>query len=103
MNEHIPDLLAISTRIAVVGLSDKPSRESYHVAEVLQGALDRTLEGVDTRAGLAFRYTETGPEGLLTGKRALVLRASAGTPTGADTDFATPTCALCWASSGSPT
>ncbi len=43
-----------------------------------------------TRAGMAFRYTETGPEGLLTGKRALVLRASAGTPTGADNDFATP-------------
>lgn len=43
-----------------------------------------------TRAGLAFRYTETGPEGLLTGKRALVLRASAGTPTGSGTDFATP-------------
>ena len=43
-----------------------------------------------TRAGIAFRYTETGPEGLLTGKRALVLRASQGTPTGAEHDFATP-------------
>lgn len=43
-----------------------------------------------TRRGLAFRYTETGPEGLLKGKRALVLRASAGTPTGAEHDFATP-------------
>lgn len=43
-----------------------------------------------TRAGLAFRYTETGPEGLLTGKRAIVLRASGGTPTGAENDFATP-------------
>ena len=42
------------------------------------------------RAGRAFRYTETGPEGLLKGKRALVLRASQGTPTGADHDFATP-------------
>lgn len=42
------------------------------------------------RAGLAFRYTENGPEGLLTGKRAIVLRASQGTPTGADHDFATP-------------
>ena len=43
-----------------------------------------------TRAGIAFHYTETGPEGLLTGKRAVVLRASQGTPTGADHDFATP-------------
>ena len=42
------------------------------------------------RAGMAFRYTEAGPEGLLTGKRAVVLRASAGTPTGAQADFATP-------------
>ncbi len=42
------------------------------------------------RAGLAFRYTEAGPEGLLTGKRALVLRASQGTPTGAEHDFVTP-------------
>lgn len=43
-----------------------------------------------TRAGIAFRYTETGPEGLLSGKRALILRASAGTPTGSAQDFATP-------------
>ncbi len=43
-----------------------------------------------TRAGRAFRYTETGPVGLLTGKRAVVLRASQGTPTGAEHDFATP-------------
>ena len=43
-----------------------------------------------TRAGIAFRYTETGPQGLLTGKRAVVLRASAGTATGAAADFATP-------------
>lgn len=42
------------------------------------------------RAGIAFHYTENGPEGLLTGKRALVLRASAGTPTGSPADFATP-------------
>jgi len=42
------------------------------------------------RAGIAFRYTATGPEGLLTGKRAVVVRASAGTPTGSEADFATP-------------
>ena len=35
MNERIPELLEQSTRIAVVGLSDKPYRESYHIAEVL--------------------------------------------------------------------
>ena len=42
------------------------------------------------RAGLTFNYTETGPKGLLTGKRAVVLVASGGTPMGSEIDFATP-------------
>jgi FMN-dependent NADH-azoreductase len=58
---------------------------NFNIPSSLKAWIDQV-----TRAGLAFRYTETGPEGLLTGKRALVLRASAGTPTGADNDFATP-------------
>jgi predicted CoA-binding protein len=37
MNERIPELLEKSTRVAVVGLSDKAHRESYHIAEVLLG------------------------------------------------------------------
>lgn len=41
------------------------------------------------RVGLTFRYTETGPEGLLTGKRAIVAVASGGTPVGSEADFAT--------------
>lgn len=40
------------------------------------------------RAGETFRYTETGPEGLLTGKRAIVALASGGTELGSDIDFA---------------
>jgi FMN-dependent NADH-azoreductase len=40
------------------------------------------------RAGLTFRYTENGPEGLLKGKRAIIAIASGGTPAGADVDFA---------------
>lgn len=40
------------------------------------------------RAGVSFRYTETGPEGLLKGKRAIVAYTSAGTPMGSDIDFA---------------
>jgi len=43
-----------------------------------------------TRAGVAFRYTENGPVGLLTGKRALVAIASGGTRLGAANDFASP-------------
>lgn len=42
------------------------------------------------RARLTFRYTETGPEGLLTGKTAWLVVASGGTPVGSDIDFATP-------------
>ncbi len=40
------------------------------------------------RAGLSFRYTENGPEGLLTGKRAIIVVATGGTPVGSDIDFA---------------
>lgn len=42
-----------------------------------------------TRAGLTFQYIETGPKGLLEGKRAIVALASGGTPVGSDADFAT--------------
>ena len=40
------------------------------------------------RVGVTFRYTENGPEGLLTGKRAIVTFASGGTQIGSDYDFA---------------
>ncbi|MCL9981712.1 MAG: NAD(P)H-dependent oxidoreductase [Erythrobacter sp.] len=39
------------------------------------------------RAGTTFRYTATGPEGLLTGKKAYLAIASGGTPVGSDFDF----------------
>ncbi|NOX73929.1 MAG: FMN-dependent NADH-azoreductase [Alphaproteobacteria bacterium] len=41
------------------------------------------------RAGETFRYTNTGPEGLLTGKRAIVTVASGGVPVGSPMDHAT--------------
>lgn len=40
------------------------------------------------RAGVSFRYTAEGPEGLLTGKRAYIAYAAAGTPIGSEIDFA---------------
>lgn len=40
------------------------------------------------RAGLTFRYTETGPEGLLSGKRAIIALASGGTQVGSAADYA---------------
>jgi FMN-dependent NADH-azoreductase len=42
------------------------------------------------RARVTFRYTETGPVGLLDGKRAFVVSASGGTGIGSEIDFATP-------------
>ncbi len=39
------------------------------------------------RAGTTFRYTATGPEGLLTGKTAYLAIASGGTQVGSDYDF----------------
>jgi len=42
------------------------------------------------RAGVTFRYTENGPEGLLTGKKAVVAYASGGVPLGAEVDHVTP-------------
>ncbi len=40
------------------------------------------------RAGITFRYTEAGPEGLLKDKRAIIAYSAAGTPFGSDMDHA---------------
>lgn len=42
------------------------------------------------RARETFRYTETGPVGLLTGKRAIIVAASGGMAIDSEIDFATP-------------
>lgn len=42
------------------------------------------------RARVTFRYTDTGPEGLLQGKKAYVVIASGGVPVDSAVDFATP-------------
>lgn len=42
------------------------------------------------RVGVTFRYTDKGPEGLLSGKQAIVVLASGGTQMGSEIDFATP-------------
>ncbi|PTW58849.1 FMN-dependent NADH-azoreductase [Breoghania corrubedonensis] len=41
------------------------------------------------RARETFRYTEAGPEGLLTGKKAYLVVSSAGVPVESEVDFAT--------------
>ncbi len=40
------------------------------------------------RAGRTFQYTENGPKGLMTGKRAVIVLASGGTKVGSEIDFA---------------
>ena len=40
------------------------------------------------RAGVTFQYTETGPKGLIQGKRAILAFSSDGTAAGSDIDFA---------------
>ena len=40
------------------------------------------------RAGVTFKYTETGPVGLLEGKTAYVVHSSGGTQVGSDIDYA---------------
>ena len=42
------------------------------------------------RARLTFRYTENGPRGLLTGKKAYLVVATGGVPVDSAVDFATP-------------
>ena len=42
------------------------------------------------RAGVSFQYSKNGPEGLLTGKRAVIAIASGGVPMDSPVDFCTP-------------
>ncbi|MDN3553884.1 NAD(P)H-dependent oxidoreductase [Halomonas almeriensis] len=51
----------------------------------LKAWFDRVL-----RAGVTFRYTESGPEGLVDGKRALILAARGGQYVGTPMDTQTP-------------
>lgn len=54
----------------------------------IPAALKRWIDYV-CRAGLTFRYTDTGPEGLTPIRSAWLMVASGGTPVGGDMDFAT--------------
>jgi len=56
---------------------------NFTVPTVLKAWVDQVA-----RAGLTFRYTADGPEGLLTGKRAIVVIASGGTELDSEIDFA---------------
>lgn len=56
---------------------------NFSVPAVLKAWIDQIA-----RVGVTFKYTATGPVGLLSGKRAIILMASGGMPIGSDIDFA---------------
>lgn len=56
---------------------------NFNISAQLKNWLDQIA-----RAGVSFRYTEAGPEGLLKGKRAIIAYSAAGTPFGSEMDFA---------------
>lgn len=58
---------------------------NFAIPSALKAWLDHVL-----RAGVTFKYTETGPQGLLTGKKAYVLTARGGLYAGSTTDHQEP-------------
>ena len=58
---------------------------NFAIPSTLKAWLDHVL-----RAGVTFKYTETGPQGLLTGKRAYVLTARGGIYAGSAADHQDP-------------
>ncbi|KMM78987.1 FMN-dependent NADH-azoreductase [Pseudomonas deceptionensis] len=58
---------------------------NFAIPSTLKAWLDHVL-----RAGVTFKYTETGPQGLLTGKQAYVLTARGGLYAGSTSDHQEP-------------
>lgn len=84
------DLLALSdTLIAEIMHSDTlvfgMPIYNFGIPAALKAWIDQI-----SRVGITFNYTETGPKGLLAGKKAIIVAASGGTTVDSDIDFATP-------------
>ncbi|KZL21523.1 FMN-dependent NADH-azoreductase [Pseudovibrio axinellae] len=58
---------------------------NFSVPAVLKAWVDQIA-----RVGVTFNYTEYGPEGLLTGKKAYIVVATGGVPVDSPADFAVP-------------
>lgn len=58
---------------------------NFGIPSQLKAWFDRVM-----RAGVTFRYTESGPQGLLEGKRAVILAARGGQYAGTEMDTQTP-------------
>ena len=93
-----PDADRSDDQKAILGLSDELLAELEQADTIVIGApmynfsISTSLKtwiDLIARAGRSFRYTEAGPEGLMTGKRAIVAIATGGTPIEADYDYLT--------------
>ena len=96
---YTPEESRSDTQKEVIAVSDKLVAEIQAADVVVIGApmynfsVPSTLKAwVDliARVGVTFKYTESGPVGLLTGKKAYVVVATGGVPVNSPADFATP-------------
>ncbi|BCT32032.1 FMN-dependent NADH-azoreductase [Pseudomonas protegens] len=78
-NELTEELLAADVLVMAAPMYN------FAIPSTLKAWLDHVL-----RAGVTFKYTDTGPQGLLTGKRAYVLTARGGIYAGSSADHQEP-------------
>ncbi|QXI30014.1 FMN-dependent NADH-azoreductase [Pseudomonas vanderleydeniana] len=78
-NELTDELLAADVLVLAAPMYN------FAIPSTLKAWLDHVL-----RAGVTFKYTETGPQGLLTGKQAYVLTARGGLYAGGTNDHQEP-------------
>ena len=78
-NELTDELLAADVLVLAAPMYN------FAIPSTLKAWLDHVL-----RAGLTFKYTDTGPQGLLTGKKAYVLPARGGIYAGSTADHQEP-------------
>ncbi|MGN8345811.1 FMN-dependent NADH-azoreductase [Pseudomonas sp. SMV71] len=78
-NELTDELLAADVLVMAAPMYN------FAIPSTLKAWLDHVL-----RAGVTFKYTPTGPQGLLSGKRAFVLTARGGIHAGGSTDHQEP-------------
>ena len=94
-----PDENRTQQHLETLRLSDELVEELKHADAIVIGvpvynfsipaALKAWIDMV-ARARSTFRYTDSGPVGMLTGKKAYIVVATGGVPVGSPVDFATP-------------
>ena len=94
-NNTVPDKRSDEQK-ALAGLADTLIEELQDADTIVIGApvynfgppaVLKAWADLVARAGATFQYSASGPEGLLTGKKAYIAAVSGGTPIGSDIDF----------------